>query len=185
MNDWKWQIGGTGKKISLYEEVYKTLYKNIDKDLKVYVASDSQNYSTHTNMTAIVVIRLGNNGCRIFVASKKMPRIGRIIPRGESFGKEDYASLRRRLLEEAHVIVQTALLVEPICAQVENDYFEATGRIRNIQFETEADVNDSDRWASNKFLHEVVGYIKAFGFTVNHKPNSTMASNAADHYVKR
>lgn len=186
MQKWEWKIGGKGETIDLASEVYKTLMAHIeDKDLKVYVASDSQQRGLYTKMVGIVVIRMGNRGCRVFVATENMPRIGRIIPRGERFGKEDFALLRQRLLEEAYTIIQIAKYVEPILVEAENDFFDKTGKMREVLFQTAVDINTEEKWASNKFLKEILGYIKAFGYEALVKPEAMMASNAADFFAKR
>jgi len=181
MDNWK---TAKGEKISLQPEIYKTLMSNIDKELTVYIATDSQQKGLYTKFATLVVVRLGNNGCRVFVNVNKVPRIGRIIPRGEKFGPKDFSLLRQRLLKESELTIETARIVEIVLYLVEDDYFTSTGRIRKLNLRVEADVNTNPKYNSNKFLKEIVGYIKGCGFEVFTKPNSLMASNAADKFAK-
>jgi len=179
-------VQGYNKRVDeINKSLYDTLFKNMDKEMEVIVACDSQQYPYHTKMTSIVVVRYFSKGCTFFVKSEKIPRIGRIIPKGEKFGPQDMAFLRLRLLEEASNIIETARFVEPIVRMVEEDHFEKTGRIQMIGFHTEADVHTDAKEVSNAFLKEIVGYIRGCGFEVRAKPDAMMASNAADKFAKK
>lgn len=179
-----WKVRGRGAQIDLDETFKSIVLNNLDKDLQVYIACDSQQFGKVTRFDVVVVVKLGNNGCRILSASTKMPRIGRIIPKGDKFGKADIALLRLRILQEAGFIVHTANIIKPILVEIENNLFEQTKRVREFKLSTQVDVNTNAKWMSNKILNEVIGYIRSFGYEVSAKPCAIMASAVADHFVK-
>ncbi len=166
--------------------VYETLKDNSEKELEVYIATDSQQEGKKTQFGTVVVIKMGNKGCRVFVSREKMYRIGKPIDKRSGFDSEDYAALRRRLMTEATFVIDTANKILPVVEQFELDHLMETGEEKSVYFMTEIDANTdgNPKHISNRYAKEMLGYVKAAGFPCQCKPNSVMASNAADIYAK-
>jgi len=79
---------------------------------------------------------------------------------------------RDRLMKEADRLVK-------VCQELRESGIEAHERV--LYMEPQLDFNKKNGEESNKYLDEARGYVKAFDFDVEVKPDAPAASYAADH----
>ena len=136
----------SGKKIDNVLEKLKALSDS--NEFTIHVGSDSQTYSTHTNLITTICFREPRSGVIVFYKSEKVP-----VP----------PSLRDRLMMEALDSLEIANMIH-----------EMTGKSPSIHL----DINPSEKYKSNKFYDELTGMIKGCGFECVTKPDAFAAAIA-------
>ncbi len=105
-------------------------------------------------VTIIAFPRAGGTGWRAIYSREVMPRI---------------TSLRQRLMKEVWMSVTIGMDLAPL-------------KIGDL--EIHIDANPSAKYMSNKYVQELVGMAMGQGFRAVIKPDSFIASHAADHIVR-
>lgn len=127
--------------------------------LKVYVGTDSQDYGGISRYVTTVVYRYGHRGAHYIYVKDEVPRI-----------KDMFA----RLYNEA---VKTIEIAQYIDSQIDI-IFEAL----------EFDYNNVPRWASNRLMSSVRGWVKGLNYKAVFKNNGDdmiIACKAADHICRK
>ena len=132
--------------------------EQLDKwpNLKVYIATDSQDQGGYTTYATCIVYRYGNRGAHYIYFKEKIDRI---------------RDMYTRLYGEAERTLEAARMIDseiPIA-------FEAL----------EFDYNTIPKWASNKLVSSIGGWIKGLNYKVEFKGPNMIASKAADHVCRR
>lgn len=152
----KWFTTEEGDKVSVIEHTLEQIQKW--PGLKVYIATDSQDYGPYTVYATAVVYRYGTRGAHYIYFKEKVPRI-----------RDMYV----RLYGEGVRTIDTAELISseiPIS-------FEAL----------EFDYNHISRWASNRLLSVMSGWAKALNYNPvfkNSEDHIMIAAKAADHIAR-
>ena len=124
---------------------------NLDKDLRIYVGSDSQNKADHTNLATVVVFHSGNrNGAHVIYRSLKIPRIR------DSFS---------RLWLEVTSSTEIAVFLRDQGLSIDS---------------IDLDLNEDPKWKSNNVLRSALGYVESLGFEPRWKPFEPYAVRVAD-----
>lgn len=128
-------------------------------NLKIYIGTDSQDYGKVTRYVTAIVYRYGHRGAHYI------------------YFKEDVSKVRdifTRLYDEAVRTIETAQLLDteiPISfAALEFDY------------------NQIPKWASNKLISSIGGWVKGLNYKAvfkNDNDNIMIATKAADHICRR
>lgn len=127
-------------------------------NMKIYIATDSQDQGQNSKYATVVVYRYGKRGAHFIYYKETVPR------------KDMYT----RLYEEATRTIEAAQLIDseiPIS-------FEAL----------EFDYNTIPRWASNKLISSIGGWVKGLNYKAVFKNTSNdimIAAKAADHVCRR
>ncbi len=124
-------------------------------NLKVYVGTDSQDYSSITRYVTTVVYRYGNTGAHFVYFKEEIPRV---------------RDMFTRLFRESEQTITAAQLIDseiPIA-------FEAL----------EFDYNNLPRWASNKLVSSVKGWVTGLNYKATFKSGEVLATKAADHICR-
>lgn len=127
-----------------------------DKDIKIYIGCDSQNFSKKrfTGVVTVIAFHMGRNGVHYIYKVEKFKMI---------------RDMFQRLWLEATRSVQIA----------------ETLRDSGILItRVDLDFNNDDEWDSNRLVAASEGFIKGLGYNVASKPNELVASRAADHIVR-
>lgn len=153
----------------MLEKKWKTLYNKPIEDVRtafldnmapgkqVYIGTDSQTYDGRMDFVTAIIIRTPGKGGIAFYTKQK-----------------DYTfrSLRKKLLDEAWLTLETAMEVEPLLP-------------KDCYFEIHLDANSDTKFKSSEHVKELVGMIVGQGFrNVVTKPNAWAASHVAEHVVK-
>lgn len=127
-------------------------------NLKIYIATDSQDYGNQSKFATVVVYRYGKRGAHYIFYKEATPRKDMVT----------------RLFDEATRTIETAQMIDneiPISfAALEFDY------------------NTIPRWASNKLVSSVKGWAKGLNYNAVFKNTSEdimIAAKAADHVCRR
>lgn len=125
-----------------------------DPNIKVYVGSDSQNYSRKTVFATTVVLRYENNGAHVIYHKEELELVNDLWTRlwGELQRSIDVAGYLR---------------------------FECDIPIEQIDL----DINADPEYPSNKVFHAAVGYATSMGYKARTKPELLLATWAANVIV--
>lgn len=124
-------------------------------NMKIYVGTDSQDEGGKTRYATVVVYRYGNRGAHFVYFKEEVPRI---------------RDMYTRLFYEAQRTVAVAQLINseiPVS-------FEA------LDF----DYNFIPKWASNKLLSSVGGWVKGLNYNATFKGGEVIATKAGDHICR-
>ncbi len=143
-----------GKKVEDIRQTIKDACQGDDK--VVLIGTDSQLHRKLEFVTSIIVYTL-NKGGRVFYTKTYQPRV---------------ESLRKKLVDEAWLSINTAWEVEPILPP---DVSLASIHV---------DVNPNEQEASSKYHDEIYWLVKGQGFEVVTKPFAWAASHVSEHIVK-
>lgn len=125
-------------------------------NLKIYVGTDSQDFSGDTIYVTCIVYRYGNRGAHYIFYKERVPRI-----------RDVYT----RLFDEARRTIETAQIIDseiPVS-------FEAL----------EFDYNQAPKFQSNRLLSAVGGWVKGLNYKPVFKSGEQIATKAADHVARR
>lgn len=120
----------------------------------VHVGTDSLQDGRYTRFVTVVAIHNVPKGGRVIYEQEVVPRI---------------TSLRERLTKEVWRSLEVAMLLQ--------------GKLNTLPI-VHLDVNPNERWASSKYLNELVGLVASQGFPALYKPHSWASTHAADHIVR-
>lgn len=121
---------------------------------EVYIGTDSLQSGRYTQFVTVVAILTPGKGGRAAYKKDRVPKI---------------RSLRERLLREVWLSVELGLQV--------TDF--VPGRLT-----VAVDANPDLRYASSRYIQELVGLVVGQGFKVQVKPESLAATHIADHAVR-
>jgi len=98
-------------------------------------------------------------------------------------GKGSHLIVRRELLHGREKYSKFDRLWKEVVMSVDlaKWIFDNTGIVVEIHF----DLNQDEKWESNKLLAAALGYAAEFGFPSKCKPDAASASKGADHFVKK
>ncbi len=143
---------GDGAKVHLAD--YAAEMKRKFPEVKIYVGSDSQNYSTKTLYATTVVFRFENAGAHVIYHKEATPLV---------------TDMWTRLWGELQRSIDVAGFLK----------FECDVPIEQIDL----DVNSDPEYPSNKVFQAAVGYAQSLGYKAKTKPDLLMATWAANVLV--
>lgn len=121
-------------------------------DLRIYIATDSQDYNM-TRYATTIVYRYGTRGAHYIVFKQEVPRVPVIY---------------NRLFEEAVRTIDTARILQEELPAV---------KIEALEF----DYNHVAKYKSNPLIQNIGGWATGLGFKAMFKGGEMIASKAADH----
>ncbi|MBN09277.1 MAG: hypothetical protein CMC79_02755 [Flavobacteriaceae bacterium] len=130
---------------------------NLLKDypyLQIHIGSDSQNVGKKTVYCTVIAYRYGNRGVHYILNKKKQIII------------ED---MWNRLWHEAELSIDVA---EWLSKQI------------NVNLQIDMDYNEDENFKSNKLISAAKGWANSLGYKVNVKPQTQIATKAADYNCK-
>ncbi len=143
-----------GKEVEIAGYIKQYLEDSGRDDIKLYVGCDSQNKADVTIYATTVVLHVGDTGCHVLYLRERLPRID---------------VMWDRLWREVERSVELAL------------YLRGNGvEVHNIDL----DLNEDDRYASNKLVAAARGWVESLGINANIKPDLLPAVHAADNINK-
>lgn len=148
------------KKIDIDEVAEYT--RACGSDTKIYIGCDSEKLMINDSwwadyITAVVIHKNGNNGCKIFGA----------VERQRDFDQRSDKP-RMRLMNEVYKVAELYL---SLC------------KVVDLPIEVHLDINPNERHNSSIVINEAVGYIRGMCNVIPIvKPRSFAASYAADRY---
>lgn len=128
--------------------------KNIAEfpSVEIHIGTDSQNNGKYTNYSTVIAYRYGNRGVHYIYSKHQTERIN---------------DLWSRLWKECEMSIDVGMwLKEQI----------------NWNYEIDMDYNEDDLFKSNMLISSAKGWATSLGFKVNIKPNSQIATKAADNH---
>jgi predicted RNase H-related nuclease YkuK (DUF458 family) len=143
---------GSHTKVELGSYAQEMLGKN--PGVKIYVGSDSQNYSSKTLYATTVVFRFENNGAHVIYHREATPLV---------------KDMWTRLWGELQRSIDVAGYLK----------FECDMPIEQIDL----DLNSDPEFSSNKVFQAAVGYAQSMGYKAKTKPDLLMATWAANVLV--
>lgn len=124
-------------------------------NLRIYIATDSQNYGGKTVYVTVVVYRYGLKGAHYIYQKQRIPRI------------RDHFT---RLWKEAELTVEAAsMLTDEIPVSIEA---------------LEFDYNNKKITKSTSLVSATKGWAESLGYKVKVKPDEMIAAKAADHLCR-
>jgi predicted RNase H-related nuclease YkuK (DUF458 family) len=139
------------------DEKEKSELSKINRDIFVYMGTDSQNHLSYTRFVSTIVLYVERNGAHVLLSKTDLPKI------------YDY---RYRLLKETDITVEMARNYEQLFKKLK------------LKYELHSDYNQSTNHKSNGVVMEASNFAKHLGFDIKIKPNSWAATYAADHFCK-
>ncbi len=127
-----------------------------DATKQVHIGTDSQQAGKRTEFVTVIAVVNPGKGGRAFYCRDTVPKI---------------QSLRERLMKEVWMSVDTGLT---LCSTIP----ETTDITVHI------DANPNVRYKSSSYVKELTSLVVSQGFKSVLKPDSFIASHAADHVVK-
>lgn len=124
-------------------------------NLKLYVGTDSQDYGGITRYVTVVVYRYGLRGAHFVYYKTEVPRVRDMIT---------------RLLQEAQDTLEAAQLIDS----------EIPVSFESLDF----DFNTIPKWASNKVLSSIKGWMTGMNYKATFKGEHVIATKAADHVCR-
>ena len=121
---------------------------------QIHIGSDSQNVGKKTKYVTAIEYRFGSRGVHYIISKKDEIIIDDIW---------------KRLWKEAEMSIEVA---EWLSNQI------------NVKIEIDMDYNNDEKFISNKLISAAKGWANSLGYKVNVKPNSQIATRAADHHCK-
>lgn len=143
---------GNHAKVELGEYAKKMVAKY--PEMKIYVGSDSQNYSKKTLYATTVVFRFENNGAHVIYHKESTPLV---------------TDMWTRLWGELQRSIDVAGYLK----------FECGVSIEQIDL----DLNSDPEYPSNKVFQAAVGYAQSMGYKAKTKPDLLLATWAANVLV--
>jgi predicted RNase H-related nuclease YkuK (DUF458 family) len=160
---------GTGEKVNLQqlcERLRDFYYRNkvYDSEYELIVGTDSQNHSDTKIVTVICITCRGHGGILFYQATNE-PRI---------------TEVRRKLYIETQESLE---LAEKVIEVLESDprYEEL---YLNCPICIHVDAGNSPKGRTRELIPELVGWIRASGYSAKTKPDSFCASTIADRITK-
>jgi len=136
------------------KDIHQWIKDNTDNTKDVHIGTDSLNTGRFTQFVTVVIIYTPTKGGRVAYTRDVVPRM---------------TSLRERLVKEVWRSVTLGLELDQTIQ----------GRMS-----IHVDANTKERYASSKYVQELVGLVVGQGFSVVLKPDSWAACHAADHIVR-
>lgn len=124
-------------------------------NLKIYIATDSQNYGAKSVYVTAVVFRYGLRGAHYLYKKDRIPRINDIFS---------------RLFKEAELTIEAAELITN----------EVPISIEALEF----DFNNKKVTKSTNLVSSVKGWAQSLGYEARVKPDEMIAAKAADHLCR-
>jgi predicted RNase H-related nuclease YkuK (DUF458 family) len=124
-------------------------------DVKIYVATDSQNFGEHSVYATAIVYRYGLRGAHYIYSKQKIPRI---------------KSTFERLFKEAELSIETAQ--------------HLTNSLPIVIEAIELDYNNKKITKSTPLISSTRGWAESLGYKVKVKPDEMLAAKAADHLCR-
>lgn len=143
-----------GKEVEIAGYIKQYLEDSGRDDIKIYVGCDSQNKADVTIYATTVVLHVGDTGCHVLYLRERLPRID---------------IMWNRLWREVEQSVTLALYLRENGVDVHN---------------IDLDLNEDDRFASNKLVSAARGWVESLGINANIKPDLLPAVHAADNINK-
>ncbi len=125
---------------------------NEERNVEIHVGTDSQNVGSQTVYCTAVAYRYSGRGVHYIQYIQKVDRI-----------TDNWV----RLWKEAEMSIEVAQWL--------------TQKIPWIKLQIDLDYNSDGSYFSNKLISSAGGWASSLGFTVNVKPNSQIATKAADN----
>lgn len=124
-------------------------------NLRIYIATDSQNYGAKTVYATAIVFRYGTKGAHYIYKKERIPRI------------RDHFT---RLWKEAELTLEAAAMITD----------EIPVSIEALEF----DYNNSKITKSSSLVSATKGWAESLGYRVKVKPDEMIAAKAADHLCR-
>lgn len=124
-------------------------------NLKIYIATDSQDKDGKSKFATAIVYRYGNRGAHYIFFREDVPRM---------------RSMHTRLFEEAVRTIDTALLISE----------EIPVAFEGLEF----DYNHIKKFKSHKLISEVKGWVQGLNMVPVFKSGQMIAAKAADHICR-
>lgn len=142
-----------GNFVDILEHCIEEVKSN--KDLKIYISTDSQNYGAKTVYATVIVFRYGLRGAHYIYNKQRIPRI-----------KDTFS----RLYKEGELTIECAEYIQNNTAI----------RVHAVEF----DYNNKKKTASSSLVPVLVGWAQSLGYTALAKPDELIAAKAADHIAR-
>lgn len=143
----------TGEHVSLIDHTVEQLEKR--PDLRIYIATDSQNYGHKSVFVTAIVYRFGIRGAHYIYQKHRLPRIQNIA---------------ERLFKEAEFTIETAwALMDTMPIKIEALEFDFNNRIVT---------------KSTPLVKQIRGWAEGLGVKAHMKPDEMIAAKAADHLCR-
>lgn len=142
-----------GERVNIVEHTLEQL--KLWPNLKIYIATDSQDYSDKSRFATAIVYRYGNRGAHYIYHVEEFPR---------------YPTMFNRLYDEAVRTIETAQMIDseiPVA-------FEAL----------EFDYSSIPKHNSNKLLSSIKGWVLGLNYKPVFKGGDMIAAKAADHLCR-
>lgn len=123
-------------------------------NVEIHIGTDSQNNKHITKYATVIAYRYGSRGVHYILHKQTFPRINDIFTR---LWKETEMSLEVAEWLSQHV---------------------------NIKIQIDMDYNSDETCKSNKLISSCQGWATSLGYKVNVKPNSQIATHAADYHCQ-
>ena len=143
---------GSHEKVELAD--YAKHMANDYPQMKIYVGSDSQNYSKKTLYATTVVFRFENNGAHVIYHRESTPLV-------KDMWTRLWGELQRSIDVAGYLKFECGLPIEQI----------------------DLDLNSDPEFPSNKVFQAAVGYAQSMGYKAKTKPDLLMATWAANVLV--
>ena len=143
---------GSHVKVELAEYAKKMMKEY--PTVKIYVGSDSQNYSKKTLYATTVVFRFENNGAHVIYHRESTPLV-------KDMWTRLWGELQRSIDVAGYLKFECGLPIEQI----------------------DLDLNSDPEFPSNKVFQAAVGYAQSMGYKAKTKPDLLMATWAANVLV--
>lgn len=150
---------------------YSREYLRVNKDVTLYVGTDSEQYRKHTQFATVVMFYHHGKGAH-YVFSK-------FHAEDAKGGKKKIKDIYSRMFEEMMHSYTVAEYLEKAVA----GYYLREGDFKLATIDV--DVNPSDRWKSNQAYASVTGFLKGEQYRFRTKPDAWSASSAADLIVRK
>ena len=125
-----------------------------NKNISLYIGTDSQNIGGKTIYACVIVLHNGNNGAHVLYSKMKFERIR------ERFTK---------LWKEVEISMEVA------------QYLDKHGIHAKY---IDIDLNPDPKYGSNNVLRAAMGFVESFGYVPRCKPEAVAASYCADKLCK-
>lgn len=124
-------------------------------DTQIIVGTDSQNSDDKTTYVTVIAYRYAKRGVHCIYRKEVFPRIA-----------DNYT----RLFKEAQMSIETAVWID------ENTPYDVIS--------IDLDYNSDHKYESNKVVAGAKGWAESLGYKVNIKPDSQIATKAADNFCR-
>ncbi|MBC2581190.1 ribonuclease H-like YkuK family protein [Clostridium sp. DJ247] len=142
--------------IGMYKIIKNYMLKDKEREYKITVGTDSQNYDVTKIVVVVAVWRVGGGGI-FFYDTKRVNKI---------------SNLRQKIFYE------TSLSIE-LAEKLLNKFNE-----ENFPCDMSIHVDIGNNGATSQMIPEIIGWVNSCGFNCNIKPYSYAASSIANKYSK-